>query len=413
MPRLRPPPSCHDDETAKQLFDRVSRETEQRRQGHINNHSVEAKAEHANHAQGNVSGAALLNDVAAFCGRFVAYPSEHAQTAHTLWIAHTHLMEAWDSTPRIAFLSPEPGSGKTRALEVSQLLVPNAVENVNMTAAYLFRRIADEVKGLPTILYDEIDSLFNGKSEKSEEIRGLLNAGHRRGAVVGRCVLNGKSVTTEESPAYCAVALAGLGFLPDTLMSRSVVIRMRRRAPTEQVEPFRPRDAEQEGHELRRRLTLWAAGIVKVLASARPEMPPEITDRAADCWEPLLAVADAAGGHWPDMARVAAVALVKAGKDANPSMGIRLLEDCRTAFQADDRLATDQLLQRLYTLPESPWIEIKGRPLDERGLAVRLRRYEIRPKPIRFGDRLARGYERAELADAWARYLPPAKSDQA
>ena len=70
-------------------------------------------------------GAKLLDDVHAFLGRFVAYPSEHAHVAHTLWIAHAHLMDVWDSTPRIAFLSPEPGSGKTRALEVTELLVPN------------------------------------------------------------------------------------------------------------------------------------------------------------------------------------------------------------------------------------------------------------------------------------------------
>ena len=137
-----------------------------------------------------------------------AYPSEHAQIAHTLWIAHTHLMAAWDSTPRLALLSPEPGSGKTRALEVSELLVPNAVEAVNMSSAYLFRRINSE-DGLPTILYDEVDALFGGKSQSAEEIRALLNAGHRRGAMVGRCVVTGKTVTTEESPAFCAVALAG------------------------------------------------------------------------------------------------------------------------------------------------------------------------------------------------------------
>ena len=128
------------------------------------------------------------------------------------------MMEAWDSTPRLAFLSPEPGSGKTRALEISQLLVPNGIENVNMSPAYLFRRIGADV-GLPTLLVDEVDALFNGKGQSAEEIRGLLNAGHRRGAMVGRCVIQGKTITPEESPAFCAVALAGLGFLPDTLMT--------------------------------------------------------------------------------------------------------------------------------------------------------------------------------------------------
>ena len=29
----------------------------------------------------------------------IAYPSKYALTAHTLWIAHTWLMESWESTP--------------------------------------------------------------------------------------------------------------------------------------------------------------------------------------------------------------------------------------------------------------------------------------------------------------------------
>src|SRR5215217_5002837 len=206
---------------------------------------------------GTLSGAKILDDVHAFLGRFVAYPSDHAHVAHTLWIAHCHLMEAWESTPRIAFLSPEPGSGKTRALEASELLVPNPVEAVNVTPAYLFRKVGCE-DGRSTILYDEIDTVFGPKAKGNEEIRGLLNAGHRRGAVAGRCVVKGRTVETEEIPAYCAVALAGLGGLPDTILSRSVIIKMRRRSPGEAIEPFRRRDEEAAGTALRKQLEAWA-----------------------------------------------------------------------------------------------------------------------------------------------------------
>src|SRR5438876_703678 len=125
--------------------------------------------------------AELLDDVHTILGRFIAYPSDHAHVAHALWLAHTHLMEAWESTPRIAFLSPEPSSGKTRALEISELLVPRPVEAVNVTPAYLFRKVGDPA-GPPTILYDEIDTLFGPKAKDNEEVRGMLNAGHRRGA---------------------------------------------------------------------------------------------------------------------------------------------------------------------------------------------------------------------------------------
>jgi hypothetical protein len=351
-------------------------------------------------------GAELLNDVLAFLARFVAYPSEAAHVGHTLWIAHTHAMGAWESTPRIAFLSTEPGSGKTRALEVSELLVPRPVEAVNVTPAYLFRKVADP-KGRPTVLFDEIDTLFGPKAKDNEEIRGLLNAGHRRGAVAGRCVVRGKVVETEEIAAYCAVALAGLGDLPDTILTRSVIVRMRRRAPGEQVEPYRRRVHEAEGVALRDRLTAWLAPAEKALAEAWPTMPEGITDRDADVWEPLLAIADKAGGDWPERARVAAVTLVTLSKAGTPSLGIRLLADLREVFGDHEHMATETILGALHALPESPWADLKGKPLDARGLSTRLRRYEITPKVVRISEATHRGYSSADLFDAWQRYLPP------
>src|SRR3712207_4727842 len=213
-----------------------------------------------------------LDDVHAFLGRFVVYPSAHTQVAHTLWVAHAHLMDAWESTPRLGFLSPEPASGKTRALEVTDLLVPNPVEAVNVSAAYLFRKVGDPA-GRPTILYDEIDTVFGPKAREHEDVRGLLNAGHRKGAVAGRCVVRGKTVETVEYPAYCAVAMAGLGDLPDTILTRSVVIRMRRRAKSEKVEPYRRRIAITDGHALRDQIAAWATHVTAQLRDVWPEMP--------------------------------------------------------------------------------------------------------------------------------------------
>jgi hypothetical protein len=146
------------------------------------------------------SGDVVLHAVYDFLGRFVSYPSEHARTAHTLWCVHAHLMHLWDTTPRLAFLSPEPASGKSRALEVTELLVPSPVMAVNVSPAYMFRKVGSE-DGLPTILFDEIDTVFGPKAKENEEVRGLLNAGHRKGAVAGRCVVHGKTVVPEEIPA--------------------------------------------------------------------------------------------------------------------------------------------------------------------------------------------------------------------
>jgi hypothetical protein len=352
-----------------------------------------------------LDGADVLDQVHAFLARFVAYPSGHAAVAHTLWCGHTHLMDAWDSTPRIAFLSPEPGSGKTRAIEVTELLVPNPVEAVNVTPAYLFRKVGE---AHPTILYDEIDTVFGPKAKDNEEIRGLLNAGHRRGASAGRCVVKGKVVETEEIPAYCAVALAGLGGLPDTLLSRSVVVRMRRRAPAERVEQFRRREHAEAGHALRDRLAGWADAVREKVTGMWPAMRAGVEDRDADVWEALLAVADAAGGEWPDAARHAAVTLVTESKASTPSLGVLLLNDLRDVIAGHDVMFTEDLLIGLNKLDESPWGAIRrGEPLDSRGLALRLRQYDIKSQTVRIGTATAKGYRREDLMDAWQRYLPP------
>jgi hypothetical protein len=353
---------------------------------------------------GPVDAGALLADIYEFLGRFIAYPSEQAHVAHVLWIIHAHLMEAWESTPRIAFLSPEPGSGKTRAMEITETLVPRACETINTTVAYLFRRIAMEEQK-PTLLLDEVDALFKGRGPQVEDIRALINAGHRRGAKIGRCVVRGKTIEPEEVEAYCAVALAGLGWLPDTLMSRSIIIRMRKRAPDEVISPYRRRYNEREGHELRDRIAAWASSRVSEMAQSAPEMPAGVEDRAADVWEPLLAIADAVGGDWPARVRAAAVAMVASARDANPSLGVQLLTDIKMVFRDAKQLATEMLLAGLYELPEAPWKTInKGLPFSATDLAGHLREYDIRSHTLKSFNR--KGYHRAHFEDAWRRYVP-------
>ena len=364
------------------------------------NAELDAKVIEIEARQGEV----MLRKVYDFLGRFIAYPSDHAHVAHALWVVHAHLMDVWESTPRIAFLSAEPASGKSRALEATELLVPNPVAAVNVSPAYLFRKVGCDEGA--TILFDEIDTVFGPKAKENEELRGLLNAGHRRGAVAGRCVVRGKEIVTEEIPAYAAVALAGLGWLPDTILSRSVIVRMRRRHQGERVEPFRRRLYEGQGHAVRNLIAVWARANGSNITW--PEMPHEIQDRDADVWEPLIAVADAAGGSWPKRAREAAVALVAESKDREPSLGMRLLADVRTAFgDRTEEMTSKAMLAALHAMEEAPWKDIKGKPLDERGLANRLRQYGVKSKVIRVGTATPRGYTRADLYDAWVRYLPP------
>lgn len=360
-------------------------------------------------------GATILDDVLTFLRRFCAFPDEHALVSVALWTANAHMVEHFHTSPRLALLSPEPGSGKTRVLEVLDLLVPQSLFCLSASPAAVFRTLS---KGMITLLIDECDAIFNrrGKDDGNEDLRALLNAGYKKGAKIPRCV--GPKHDVQNFVVYCATALAGLGDLPDTIMTRSVVIRMRRRAPTEKVESFRTREHTEPGHLLRDRLAAWATATGAGAGKAWPELPAGIVDRPAEVWEPLLAVADAAGAQWPQIARSSCVAMCKRAQDHRASLGVRLLSDLRIVFGETDRLPTEIILQRLCSgdawiegqtehrlEADAPWNELHGKPLGARGLASMLKRYGVSATKIKWDGHSLQGYRREDLWDAWTRYL--------
>ena len=353
----------------------------------------------------------LLDDLRTFIGRFCVLPDEHCLTAVALWAAHAHMVTEFHTTPRLIASSPEAGSGKTRLLEVLDLLVPNSLLTVKASPAAIFRMLSTKQI---TLLFDEVDAIWNGRGQDDthEDLRALLNAGYKRGATIPRCV--GPKHEVMSFPVFCAVALAGLGDLPATIMSRAVILRMRRRAPHEQVEPFRARTHEPEGHALRDRLARWATVVGPEAGRSWPTLPEGIVDRPAEVWEPLLAVAESAGGSWPQMARDACLALCKGAQDRRASLGVRLLSDLRIIFKAakdPEALHTETIIEQLIhgknLEDDAPWGDLHGKPLAKRGLASILTKYNVRPVKVTVSGRSLQGYRREHLWDAWLRYLPP------
>jgi hypothetical protein len=335
---------------------------------------------------GSLNGS-VLDELDELLARFVRFPTVETRAAVVLWVLHCHALEAFESTPRLALISPEKGSGKTRTLELLALVVPTPIHAVSMSAAALYRVVADRQ---PTLLLDEADTyLGHTVAKQHEDIRGLINAGHRRGAMTYRGEVSGKAVSVVEFPAFAACALASIGDLPDTILDRSVIVVMKRRAPHEHIEPFRERLVRPQAEGLRERLAEWAAFNLDELREAWPEMPPGIVDRAADVWEPLVAIADAAGGRWPTLAREAAMEINKERAERDPSLGVQLLSDCRDVFDEKevDRMTSEALVAALVDLEESPWGDLRGKPLDVRGLARRLRKNRLPPKPFWKGHR--------------------------
>lgn len=350
----------------------------------------------------------LLDIVRAFGSRFIAWPSPEAADAWAAWVIHTHLTDYFDSTPRLAIVAPEKGSGKTRVLEITETLVPNPLRAASTSTPVLFRLIGSDFP--PTVLIDEADAIWAVKGG-NEDLRAMLNAGHRRGSDVMRMVGEGAAMKAQKFATFAPVALAGIGDLPDTLMDRSVVIRMKRRASHEVVEPFRFRTGQAEGRSIFAAIADWAENVNEL---PMPEELGEITDRLADVWEPLIAIADLAGDGWPE--RIRRACLVLSQQDADDvSLRVRLLGDLRQVWPTGFTFtSTSELIRLLTNLDDAPWAPEGPFGVDgitSRKLAGMLRPYGI--KPAHDSTKTQRGYRVADLADAWSRYLNTLPPEQA
>jgi hypothetical protein len=247
----------------------------------------------------------LLDAASSFLTSYVALPDEHCAAVLALYALHTWVLDACDATPYMVIVSAEKGSGKTRCLEALSYLVRKPWQTANTTPTALFRRMSEDQ---PTLLLDELDAIFRGGAGH-EALRQVLNAGNRRGSTITRCDGAWKTI---EYDTFGAKVLAGIdtGFLPETVLDRSIVIRMRKRAPdADPLRRLRPRATAAEAAPLANTLRGWALVTTEALAKLEPEIPAALSDRAADAWEPLLAIADFAAGVWPDRARSAAQAL--------------------------------------------------------------------------------------------------------
>ena len=363
---------------------------------------------------GNTSGSDVLDQVTTFVRRFSALPSEHCAPTLALWYAHTHIADRLYVTPRLILDSAEPGSGKTRVLEVAQYLVAAPEMTFSASRAALFRMVAE---GPITILFDEVDTIFGTKAGGSnEDLRALLNVGYKRSATIPR--YDTKTRTVCRYPVYTPAALAGIaGGMPATITTRAITIHMRRRRADELVEPFRERTVERQARPLRVALAQWLRSVADAIADAEPSMPDGVADRSAEIWEPLLAIADAAGGRWPTTAREACRYFVLTDVPAADSLGVQLLSDVRDVFAESgaDRIPTRQLLAALLTLDDAPWSSLPNGPLNARRLSREMRRYDVSPVTFDARTGKAKGYvtfsttgkqAQVGLADAWSRYLP-------
>ena len=348
-----------------------------------------------------VEGAELVAELCAVLRQHVI-ADDATITAAALWIMHTWLMNVFTVSPLAHITAPEKRCGKTILLTAMLRLVFRPLPASNISPAALFRSVEAFA---PTLLIDEVDAFLRD----NEEARGLINCGlYRETAFVVRTT--GDDHTPTNFSVWAAKALCGIGKLADTIEDRSIPLRMRRKVDGEHAASIRHSDPAL-WDRLRQRIARWVQDHRRVIeVSGRPTPALGLNDRAQDCWEPLLSIADSVGGEWPRRARTAAVTLHGVDEET-PSIGAELLHDIKAVFDEryTSRLASRDLLAALLADDEAPWATWnRGKPLTVRQLAARIGDFGISTKTTRLpnGERL-KGYLLADFADAFARYLFP------
>lgn len=355
-----------------------------------------------------VDGSRLLSDLATVVRRHVILTVEQAD-AVALWVVFAHAIDGARIAPKLAITSPTPRCGKTTLVGLLGELVTRPLVASNISPAAVYRVIE---AAHPTLLVDEADSFL----KDNEELRGVLNSGHSRdSAYVVRC--DGENNEPRRFATWCAQAIGMIGSLPATLADRSIEVRLQRKRTSESVAKL-TRLGREGLAMLARQAARWAAD--HPIADASPAIPGGLNDRAADNWEPLLAIADAAGGDWPERARKAAVVLSGGEPEDGQAVGVRLLADIRDIFEARqaDRLASADLAAALGEMEDRPWPEWRGgKPMTTRQLAQQLHHFGIEPRNLRLAAEVKKGYQTQDFSDAWARYcqektpLPPENPD--
>lgn len=347
----------------------------------------------------------LLTEIAYNIRRFIVCSPETAHAA-ALWVAMTWFIDVIKISPLAVITAPEKRCGKSQLLFLLGKIVNRPLLASNITTAALFRSIDT---WQPTLLIDEADSFMRD----NEELRGLLNCGHTRdSAYIVRVV--GDDHTPKTFYVWGAKALAGIGHLADTLMDRAIVLELRRKLPHEHVE--RLRHAEPKlFHTLAKKLARFAQDYADKVEHSKPNLPEALNDRAQDNWEPLLSIAEIAGGNWPKIAITAALKISNQHEQSQ-SISIELLSDIQEIFETKqiDRITSAELITELCKDEEKPWATFnRGMQIKPRQIASKLKEFNIISNTIRIGMVTAKGYLKSQFTDTFERYLSSSTSTEA
>ena len=330
----------------------------------------------------------------------VKFQNKAEADALALWIAMTYVMDHLEIAPMLYVTSPEPMCGKSTVMKLLKVFSNRAEMVSKITHAAIYRLIE---RDQPTLLFDEADRFLHGNNN----LHGIINAGHARfeATVIINKKLPDGNYDPVEFPVWCAKAIAGIGSQDDTLISRSIVISLRRKLITETVKPVRF-NLHQQHENTRQALATWASNFQSV---CEEEMKPFLnasTDRGIDNWLPLGVIAKRIGYNWIERVQAALTAIeARQDRDAQ-STGLQLLTDVRNVVSESSRpeWSSTDLYNAVVINEETDWSVFNhGRPITKKKFTQMLGKFEIKPSK----RSNANIFYVADLDDAFKRYLSP------
>ncbi len=318
----------------------------------------------------------------------------------TLWAAHTHVYDAFHASPRLSIRSMAPRCGKSTLLAIVKCLSARGEHIGHTTGPSLYTLIDQEH---PTVIMDEADQVWgkSGFSKAMKVVQAVMNDGYTRDGTA-RVTRGGESVKLS---TFGPAAFGGIGRLPEAMSSRSLPVMLTSGTPAEVF------DSALEGAELTmlsQDLNLWLRqeDVMRQLkaASPRPEVAGIGDPRTRQIMAPLIAIADIAGGDWPERAvkaaRFAFLGLTDTPLLSRPQMALR---DAMDYWPADTAvLSGTEIMSALVCMPESTWGSVftLGTRSGERFLATLLRTVGVEAGNHSAGGAQTWGYSREALCDA-------------
>ena len=348
------------------------------------------------------SDASLLDDLTELFNRYVVFPSETTRDAVVLWAAHSHVYEAFDTTPRLILVSPTRECGKTTVLNVLKIVCARPAVHAGLIGGVkgLLQTIneEDQEKKVTTLLLDEATGALRG------DVVDALSSGYKVGAQV--VVMRGTRAVTLET--FAPVAIAGTGRPDDldrSLTSRSIIVAMQRRPSERRIEQLSLRTPPDDALAIQVRLSKWSAEAREILKIAKPDLPDSTVDRAGEIWRPLCAIADDFGGLWPERARKAADAIEERRIEMEPTKDERLLADCHFILLRSKEaqhgvcMESATLVEILKSLKDSEWSRER---LNQTSLARALHSFDVWSKNVRVpGKPQRKGYYFSDIDCAY------------